>query len=98
MSVAWQGWPVPGTIVSSSSDGQMDWQRRLSLAVLSGTWPGRRYRRATRRGNATGKKQVGGLTGVFTWGSGTGLTTSWASGQADGDDLVGGPSDSAMAR
>ena len=82
MSVAWQGWPVPARLCRAAANGQRDRQRRHRWRSC---WERGRSRPASSShatGHVTGKKQVGGLTGVFTQGSGTGLTTSWASGRS----------------
>lgn len=78
-----------GTIISSSSTGNVTATGDI-VGGLVGNAAGGAVSLSHATGHVSGKKQVGGLAGVFTQGSGAGLTTSWASGQVDGDDLVGG--------
>ena len=81
MSVAWQGWPVPALIVSEQRNGQCDRQRRHRWRSC-GNAAGPSVSSSHATGNVTGKKQVGGLTGVFTQGSGTGPHHELGLGQA----------------
>jgi len=78
-----------GTVISSSATGNVTATGDI-VGGLVGNAAGPSISSSHATGHVTGKKQVGGMLGVFTQGPGTGLMTSWASGQVDGDDLVGG--------
>ncbi len=78
-----------GSVVSSSASGAVTATGDI-IGGLVGNAAGGAVSLSHATGHVTGKKEVGGLAGVFSQGSGSGLTTCWASGQVDGDDLVGG--------
>ena len=77
--------PISGSSSGGAVTGTGDF-----VGGLIGRTGGGKIESSHATGHVIGKKQVGGLIGVYVQGAAPALTSTWATGQVDGDDRVGG--------